>query len=414
MDAVQRQLIDCLRAYRLGQPSAETSEKFSPGQWRSLRLLAADHKLTSVAYETLRGCDGFCAGDTAMAEAWKRDALAQAVGQYRRGQRLLRAADALERGGVAYAVVKGAVCRELYGKPELRPSGDEDLFTAPEDLERCRCLLEQDGLELFEGKPGDPVTHWADRRTGLHIELHTSLAGAKRPEDRLLNDCLTRQLAFTVPVRAQGGTLRTLPPTYHFIYLIYHAMIHFISGGVGIRTVSDVLSFAERYAPEIDREEVYFRLEQVKGRVFFDQLLALGRDCLGFDPEGGGWSFSAPSDPGEMLEDILDAGIYGQTSMSRRHSAALVLRAAEGGQTRPSLTRALFPPREQLVGRYPALARSPALLPVMWLRRLGAYGLELLKPSAGDNSPLESVALGKKRTEMMIKYGIIPRDKKEN
>lgn len=59
---------------------------------------------------------------------------------------------------------------------------------------------------------------------------------------------------------------------------------------------------------------------------------------------------SAPAHAAEMLEDILDAGIYGQ---STSHSGALVLRAAEEGQTRPSVIRAAFPPKEQLVGRYP-------------------------------------------------------------
>ena len=120
---------------------------------------------------------------------------------------------------------------------------------------------------------------------------------------------------------------------------------------------------------------------------------------------------SAPAHAAEMLEGILDAGIYGQ---STSHSGALVLRAAEEGQTRPSVIRAAFPPKEQLVGRYPILEKRPALLPVMWIRRLGAYGLELIKSQRSDNSLRDNLALGKQRTEMMIRYGIIPRDKTKN
>lgn len=45
------------------------------------------------------------------------------------------------------------------------------------------------------------------------------------------------------------------------------------------------------------------------------------------------------------------------------------------------------------------------------LYRLGIYGLELMKSSKKDNSLRESVTLGKRRTEMMIRYGIIPGDK---
>ena len=123
---------------------------------------------------------------------------------------------------------------------------------------------------------------------------------------------------------------------------------------------------------------------------------------------------SAPAHSAEMLEDILEAGIYGQSSMSRRHSGALVLRAAEEGKAHTNLIRAAFPPKDHLVGRYPILKRQPALLPFVWLYRLGNYGAELMKSPKNDNSLRNSVALGKRRTEMMIQYGIIPRNKTKN
>ena len=100
--------------------------------------------------------------------------------------------------------------------------------------------------------------------------------------------------------------------------------------------------------------------------------------------------------------------------MSRRHSGALVQRAAEEGETRPSVIRAAFPHKEQLVGRYPSLQQHPALLPVIWLRRIGSYGLELLKSPGKDNSLRDNLAHGKRRTEMMIRYGIISRNQKED
>lgn len=49
------------------------------------------------------------------------------------------------------------------------------------------------------------------------------------------------------------------------------------------------------------------------------------------------WPRSKPADPAAMLEDILEAGVYGQSSMSRHHSGALVLRAAEEEKTHTNL-----------------------------------------------------------------------------
>lgn len=413
MKDVERQLLCCLAAYRLGRGTAEQVDDLSAADWPALYRLACAHKLQSVVCDTLWNTPGFCGGDAQMADSWRKETVLQAVSQSAQTQRLLRLAGSLERGGVRYAVVKGALCRELYAQPDLRPSGDEDILIAAEDLSRCGELLRQDGMERVGAEDG-PVTHWIDRRTGLHVELHTELFSSQRPADRLLNECFSRQLDRTIAVAAAGGELRTLDPTYHFLFLVCHALKHFISGGFGIRTLCDIVTFGERYEGEIDRETVYSWLEKANSRVFFDQLLSIGQDFLEFDLSKSRWVLSGQADAAEMLEDIMDAGIYGQTSMSRRHSGALVLRAAETERTRPDLIRTIFPPREQLVGRYPVLRQAPVLLPALWLHRLGAYGLELLQSSGKDNSPRESVLLGKKRTEMMIKYGIIPQGQTED
>ena len=407
----ERQLLYCLTAYRLGQKTAQQVGNFITIDWPRLYRLAAVHKLGAVVYETLRGLPGFCREQPQLAARWRRETMIQAASQLAKTQRLLRLTGALEVAGVRYAVVKGALCREMYTRPELRPSGDEDILIAPEDFSKCSAVLIQDGMEHTDEEDG-PVTHWLDRQTGLHVELHTELFSSKLASDHLLNSCFSQQLNHTVSMPVSGGTVCTFQPTYHFLFLVCHAIKHFIAGGFGIRTLCDIVTYAEQHQEAIDQDAVYVWLEKANGRVFLDQVLSIGQEFLSMNPKG--WAMSAPAHSAEMLEDILDAGIYGQSTMSRRHSGALVLRAAEEGQTRPSVIRAAFPPKEQLVGRYPILEKRPALLPVMWIRRLGAYGLELIKSQKSDNSLRDNLALGKQRTEMMIRYGIIPRDKTKN
>lgn len=175
-----------------------------------------------------------------------------------------------------------------------------------------------------------------------------------------------------------------------------------------------MVTYAERHKGEIDRQAVYGWLERVDGRVFLDQVFAIGQQTLGFDPAESGWPLCAAEDTEDMLADILEAGIYGQRTLSRRHSAGTVLRAAEQGSGKGALLRTAFPPAQELHGRYPLLKRAPALLPAVWLHRFGRYGLELLHGRREGSSLRESVALGKKRTEMMRKYGILPKGKKKN
>lgn len=411
MTKTEQQLIACLAAWRLGRREAPCVG-LSTAQWQQLHRLARLHKLGAVVCEMLCGLPEFCGGDAELAAAWRRESILDTVGQTRRTGGLLELTRALEQEGIPYAVVKGAVCRELYARPDLRPSGDEDILIRAADRERCDALLTAAGMVRPPQDEGGCVTHYMARTTGLHIELHTALLPGEQGELAALDRYFSGQLDSTVSAAVQGGHVQALDPTSHLLFLVCHALRHFVAGGVGVRTVCDVVTFAERYAPEIHRETVYTWLDRVHGRGFFDQLLALGEAYLAFDRAGLGWELSTPPDYGDMLADMLDAGIYGQSTMSRRHSAAVAVQAARHGSG--GTLAAVFPGREQLAGRYPVLRRAPLLLPVCWAHRLGAYALEVLRSGGRENSPLESVALGKKRTEMMVRYGIIPKDTRKD
>lgn len=414
MDAVQRQLLLCLAAYRLGCPQAEHVPGLSGENWINLKQLAAVHKLAPVVFDTLWKTPGFCDGDQRAAAQWKQETMLQAAGQAARSLRIVELLEKFRQQEIPYALVKGLLCRELYRHPDLRLSGDEDILVCPADRERCHLILNENGLQLMENIGGDDVTHWQDAATGLHIELHVRLFASGRREEEQLNRIYEQQLSRTVTAVVSGGEVQTFHPTYHFAFLVCHALKHFLAGGVGVRTLCDVLSFAEHYRAEIDRDRVEQLLKLVRGRIFLDQIFGMGQQWLGFDPAGAGWSYTVQPDPKALLLDCLDAGVYGQSSMSRKHSAGIVLEAAVGETSRLKLRGSLFPSRTHMTGRYPVLERWPVLLPVCWFHRLGSYALEVSRSQGADNSPMASVALGKKRMEMMVKYGVLPQSKKKN
>lgn len=411
MNSIEQQLLYCLAAYRLGKDTAELVPGLTAEQWTELQKLASLHKMGPMVFETLWRCPEFCGGDAQMIRSWKRDTLLKAAAQAMQSRRITEVSAGFSEHGIPHALLKGIICRDLYTRPDLRPSGDEDLLIFPEDQPRSRALLEQMGLRFMQGD--DTVTHWQDPASGLHIELHTRLFSTGQKAEEKLNRILMDQLHHTVTASVTDGQVQTFSPTWHFIFLICHALKHFLTGGVGVRTLCDVVSYAEHYQKEIDFPAAECALESIRGRVFLDQIFAIGQRWLGFDPAGAGWTYARPPEPEEMLLDCLEAGIYGQSSMSRKHSAGLVLQAAEENAPRPSLRASLFPRREAMLRRYPELEQHPALLPICWVRRLGTYAKEI-RHGGRENSPLESVSLGKKRTEMMVKYGILPKSKKKN
>ena len=110
-----------------------------------------------------------------------------------------------------------------------------------------------------------------------------------------------------------------------------------------------------------------------------------------------------------LLEDILDAGVYGNSSMSRKHSANITLEAitldAQGKKAHASLRSTLFPSRKDLVGRYPYLEKHGYLLPIAWFSRIVTYMKE--SSSREDNKATETIKIGKERVALMKEYKII-------
>lgn len=391
MNCIHTQLLACLSAFAQGQSAAPIAENFS--DWQGLLDAAGQHKLEAVVYGALGRDPGFCGQDKALLSQWRQRAYAQSMAQEARTARLVALTGALEAAGIPYAVVKGAICRSLYPRGELRISADEDIYIQPHHLAACSRILEQEGYVL-RGQEEKDVTHWYDGRVGLHIELHVRLTESEDTE---------RLFAGFTPVRrlTQAGALLTLPPTLHLAYLLYHARKHLILGGVGIRTVCDIAKFYAVEKENICRPELDTLLETLGCVSLFQHALAIGRDSLGIPcPE-----CALPQQAGALLWDLMDAGIYGQSSMTRRHSGTLLAGQAAGN---PGLWSVLFPKKEAMASKYPVLQKHPGLLPVMWLRRLGRYGWEALTNK--NSSPTGSLQLGKQRLEMLVNYEIIAKD----
>lgn len=407
MDNTGIQLLSCLRAYCRGT----SAEQIGGLDWQEFYHLAGIHKLVPVVYDTLSRTEGFCGGDAALAGQWKRSALMQAAGQALRTQRMLAVARELNEACIPYVLVKGVLCRQLYPKPDLRPSGDEDLLIPVQARARCREIFAGMGL-VGEPENEGAVEHWQDPASGLHIELHTALFENDWPAGSVLNAYFANALERRICVPVEQGSVMTFAPTDHFLFLIGHALKHFITGGFGLRTLCDILMFARTYSEEICRETVYDQLERIRGRVFFEQLLYIGSAHLDFDPAG--WELRSPEDWEALLEDMTDAGVYGQSSLDRKHGGAMALQAVREESAGNSVVSALFPSAKRLSGRYPWLKKAPWALPAAWIHRMGSYGMSVLRSRGNDNSPREALSSGKQRTEMMKRYGILSQAKTED
>ena len=110
-----------------------------------------------------------------------------------------------------------------------------------------------------------------------------------------------------------------------------------------------------------------------------------------------------------LLLDLLSGGLYGDASMSRKHSSNITLEAVaaqKAGKTaRGAFAASVFPTASKLEGRYPYLKKYPYLLPVAWCSRLLHYGKE--SRNAGGNKASDALKIGAERVELLKNYGII-------
>lgn len=378
-------------------------------EWDALFTLAEEHQVLPLILDTVWKSPSLSTMAAERKARWRDVALRESVRQIVQTNEFLNLILKLQKRGLNPAVMKGIVCRNLYPRPMLRPSVDEDLLVSTEKAEEYhRALLElgltPDDPELDPAEADEISYHKKDSPT--YIELHTSLFPTDSDAYGELNGLFDGALERTVTVEVEDVTLRTLGETDHLLYLICHAYKHFLHSGVGIRQICDMGMFSEAYGEKIDFGYIRFACESVHMENFAAALFRIAERHLGFPmPEAFA---ELEVDETALLEDILSGGLYGTADVNRVHSSNMTLGAVaaakKGKKQGRGLARSLFPPRRELEGRYPYLRAHPGLLPLAWTQRAWSYAKTR---QSGSTSAAESLRIGRDRVALLKQYGII-------
>ena len=359
-------------------------------------------------------------GDRFMADPESRTARkarSQTIAQAQRTADFLLLLRHLDEEGLHPLIMKGLICRNLYPVPSSRPSTDEDLLIPPDQAASYHKVLTTYGFQL---ERDNADIDGSDEITYIHpgfrmvIEIHKYPFPRNFKAYSHLNRWLSGVQERAEETNYRGTAVRTMEPTDHLLYMLFHVYKHFLHGGFGIRQICDIALFSEHFDASVDWERVWSACRKAGIYAFSMAVLSIAaRDllpgsCLSSHLDE---TILAGIDRMPLLEDILGSGIYGTSSLSRMHSSTLTLQAAElslgGKRRRPSVLNTVFPPLDYMRGGYPYLHRAPFLLPVAWLTRLFRYLKEKRRTSKMMNSAKQSVKMGKQRVELMKYYGII-------
>lgn len=414
MERIQLLFLQALKA-ALKNESVDWSEEITQREWNDLFRLSSEHQVLPMIFQAVFSCNSAQSMDPGFRNYIKRQTMQMVMMQTMKTAEFISMYSFLRSKGLNPRIVKGIVCRNMYPNPDYRISGDEDMLIEPGTFTKAHEAMLEFGMVLADpsqeiekvyevpyGKPGSPI----------HIEMHKSLFPPDSEAYGEFNRYFEHVHEEYSSVTAEGTEILTLAPTDHLFYLITHAFKHFLHGGFGLRQVCDIILFAETYGNEIKWSKVLQNCREVKADQFTAALFEIGRNHLVFDEDKAcltkEWK-QMKVDETMMLEDLLASGIYGGSTMSRKHSSNITLDAIaaekQGKKKSSGLMKSLFPSRKALENKYTYLKKFPFLLPVAWTQRILRYRQET--KASNDNSAAEALKIGNERIALMKEYGIL-------
>ena len=412
MNGMTTRFLNILRHALRGQSFRET-DALTQVQWAELFELARVHRVMPIIYGAVYTADSLQQADAAFLDAVKRQVRQQVIGQTMRTAEFLELNEKLRTAGATPLVVKGIICRELYPQPDYRQSSDEDVLIPAEQFALCHKVMLEMGMQTTETNPADAFeVPYRKAGSPLYIELHKQLFAPESDAYADLNRFFEGAFERTVSETIQGRTVDTLGHTDHLFYLICHAFKHFLHSGFGIRQVCDIVLFANRYGKQVDWLQVLENCKQIRAEKFAAAIFQIGSKYLVFDPEQAAYPAAWQEiqvNEMPMLADLLSGGLYGDASMSRKHSSNITLDAVaaqkQGRKTKGALLTSVFPPVDKLTGRYPYLKKYPYLAPVAWADRLFHYATET--KNTKNNHAADALKIGNQRVALLQEYDII-------
>lgn len=385
------EMITLLKDARLNRISKPIRLDYS-----KLYELSNQHQISALIFNQIYSFDDF---PLEIKQIWKKDAIKINAFQTRKTMKILHLCKQFSKQNLKVLIVKGLICRSLYPQPDNRQSNDEDLYVQKEDFEAVKDILLKNNFTIVS-KSND-VTTFIDPISGLSIELHTALFSSEskaygnyqRYFDQAFDECIVH--------RIDGVEVYSLEYTQHLLFLILHFVKHFFHGGVGIRQVTDIVMYSETYGNTVNWDRLYDILKGLNIYILIVNLFAMAHDLLEFDytkirvPEG-----IDKSDYQDLFEDIMDAGIFGQSSSERIHSATITLNTISDGKT--SVLKSIFPSLKEMQGKYKYLNKYPVLLPFAYLSRIVNY-----KKNNSSKNSQRTIEVGKQRIELLKKYRVI-------
>lgn len=365
--------------------------------YEELYQLSNQHQVSALIYNQIYHFPDI---PSDLKEYWKREAIKINAFQTIKTSKMLEVYQQFINDNIKVIIVKGIICRSIYPQPENRQSNDEDLYIQKEDLDKVKDIFIKDNFQLIH--ESDDVTTFLDYSSGLSVEVHTSLFSEESKAYGQYQSLFKEAFQHTTTHNIQNVDILSLDYNYHFLFLILHFVKHFLHAGVGIRQVLDIIMYGETYGEYIDWDMIINILKSFHICDLMMNVFSMAYDHLEFDltkthiPH----KYIENNDYQALLIDIMNAGVFGQSSEERIHSSTITLNALETGKT--NILKSIFPTYQEMKNKYAYLQHYPFFLPIAYIQRIIHY---LSKNKS--NQSKKTIEIGQQRVELLKKYKVI-------
>ena len=279
----------------------------------------------------------------------------------------------LDRAGIAYVRLKGVVMKDLYPDSTLREMSDNDILIPFDKRRAVRKIMSTLGYTVESYGKGHHDVY--TKEPIYNFEIHISLFGSRHESlCEYFSDFLERA------ERVSDSTCeRRMRDEDFYIYMKAHEYKHYMSGGIGLRSLVDTYVFTSRKSDSLDFDYITSECEKIGIAEYESRSRALA--CKLFAPESrdmllsyfkGEGELDLTDSETEMLDYISSSGTYGKVSQeieNAMHRYESEHKSTKGAKLRFILRR-VFPPMSFYKENAPIVYKVRVLIPFYCIGRL--------------------------------------------
>lgn len=237
-------------------PESELPDRID---WEAVVLLARRHAVLGVIIEGVRFLPERLRPSDAMMAKMNKFALKLIQSNLGLDQKVGRLVSFFEEHGVNGVLLKGQGVARAYRMPQMRQTGDIDFYVGRSQYKKAVALCREYFIE-DEADWHESDQHFSFRFEGVTVELHRVVTEIYSPlKKKRFETWIVDEVENSTGrgVIALGDSNVVIPsPDFNAIYIFYHALLHFVFEGIGLRQLCDWAMVLQVHSDEIDYDKL--------------------------------------------------------------------------------------------------------------------------------------------------------------